>query len=272
MEFGVSTYVVPRRIDGGYLDPFHAAGISLIEIGFDPVHVDPDDVAQHRDIRDRLEALGMRAHSIHAGYDSRIAISDPDPGVRREFIRQARHAACIVTALGGDVVVVHPGGPVQGVVDMDAFAARVVAKLPELVYAVVDEGARVALENANPRGYPSDPRVLMELVQSFPSDKVGVCIDVGHAHLTRWKNDVIRTAAGRIITTHLHDNTAEEGGPDKHLVPGHGAIDWGEVMSAFHDAGYDGPWIFECGRPDEPPFRELPAAMEMLRRMWTGGV
>ena len=270
MEFGASTYVLPRRLDGDTLDEFRSAGVSLIEIGSAPVFVNPDDEQQHAAIRDHLARTGMRVHSIHAGHGLQFTMSAEDPSVRRETVRQARDAARIATALGGDVVVVHPGGPVAGVDDLDAFTARVVNGLPTLVDAVANEGARVALENANPRGFPSDPRVLMELVRMFPEEQVGVCIDVGHANLTSWGMNVIREAAGRIITTHLHDNHGPASAAlDEHLAPGHGTVDWNAVMRTFRRAGYRGPWIFECGRPDEPALERLAGAMNLLLAAWT---
>ncbi len=266
MEFGASTYVVEKRLDEDYLDRFVSAGFASLEIGAKPVFVDPDDAAQHVRLREHMARTGLRVHSIHAGHQLRFTMSSPDPAIRAETVRQAREAARIVNALGGDVVVVHPGGSVRDVADMDAFVGRACEGAAEVVRAVSAEGARVAFENANPNGFPSEPDMLMQIVGMFPREAVGVCIDTGHMNCTRWGTDVIAAAAGRIVSTHLHDN---DGASDRHLPPGHGNIDWDHVMRAFRNAGYDGPWIFECGEVGRPPFDEAAGSMQLLSDAWT---
>ena len=38
---------------------------------------------------------------------------------------------------------------------------------------------------------------------------VGICMDVGHAHMMGDLGDAIEACSGHIITTHLHDNRRE---------------------------------------------------------------
>jgi sugar phosphate isomerase/epimerase len=265
VEFGASTFVIPERIEPVYIDRFRAAGVACLEIGQRPVFVDPDDAEQHARIREHLALTGCRIHSIHAGHTLQHTMSHPDPDIRNETVRQARLAARIVVALGGDVVVVHPGGGTRDIDDMTGFLTRVRKGMPRIAEAVVEEGARVAVENANPNGFPMEPERLMEIVTAFPPEHVGVCIDTGHANFAGYTTEVIDAAAGRILTTHLHDN---HGALDEHLPPGQGTIDWHATMSAFHAAGYTGPWIFECGLAGEPPFADLPASMALLTDAW----
>ena len=196
MEFGVSTSCRQGRIDEAYIDDMRAAGVTVFEIGQRPVFVDPADTDQHRRIRDHLDATGCRFHSIRTGYTLPYTMTHSDPDMREETLRQAREAAGIIVALGGDVVVVHAGGGVRDVEDMDAFTERAIEGAPRIVEAVTSQGARVAFENANPNGFPNDPEVHMSIVEMFPPQQAGVCLDTGHAHFSGWDERVIDRAAG----------------------------------------------------------------------------
>jgi|GEM_PF-932982 len=265
MEFGMSTTVVKTRMDPDYVDRYRAVGMTCLEIGARPVFIDPEDREQQAILREHFEKTGTRAHSIHAPFQNRLTIAHEDAEVREEAIRSARVAARVIVALGGDVVVVHPGDVTREVADMDAYMSRVYDHLPRIVDAIVSEGARVAFENLLPERMPDHPDVLMALVERFPSELVGVCIDTGHAHCTQWKTEFIRRAASRIITTHIQDC---DGQNDQHLMPGYGSINWDSYMQAFYEAGYAGPWIFEVGKAGEAALEQAADAMNLLRGAW----
>ena len=59
---------------------------------------------------------------------------------------------------------------------------------------------------------------------------VGVCLDLGHAHITVGTAEAIRTLGDRIATVHVHDN---HGIKDEHLWPGDGTIDWPATAKAL---------------------------------------
>jgi sugar phosphate isomerase/epimerase len=54
-------------------------------------------------------------------------------------------------------------------------------------------------------------------------DQVGVCLDLGHAHVTVGIAEAVATLGARIASVHVHDN---HGMKDEHLWPGDGTIDW----------------------------------------------
>ena len=265
MEFGSTTNVIKERITPEYVDRYRAVGVTCLEIGAKVEFVGPDDAEQHALLREHFEKTGARAHSIHAQHKGGFTIANEDAAIRDAAIAQARMAARIIVALGGDVVVVHPGGVTREVADMDAYLARVREHAPRIVEAVSSEGARVAFENALPEHYPDRPDALMDLVEMFPLEQAGVCIDTGHANCTPWTTAAIRRAAGRILTTHVQDN---DGTRDMHIMPGHGTTDWDTFMQAFYDAGYGGPWVFECGGIGPLFFDHAAGSMQLLREAW----
>jgi sugar phosphate isomerase/epimerase len=78
---------------------------------------------------------------------------------------------------------------------------------------------------------------------------VGICLDVGHAHVMDDVGDAIEHCSGHILTTHLHDNRKKS---DDHLVPGEGSIDWPATLMSLQKVGYDGAWMFEIANTSSP--------------------
>jgi sugar phosphate isomerase/epimerase len=82
-------------------------------------------------------------------------------------------------------------------------------------------GVRLLVENLPSE--PSLPERLMYILEAGHLDQVGVCLDLGHAHITVGVSDAISTLEKRIVAVHVHDN---HGLKDEHLWPGDGSIDW----------------------------------------------
>jgi sugar phosphate isomerase/epimerase len=78
---------------------------------------------------------------------------------------------------------------------------------------------------------PTTPEHLMEILETGHLDKIGVCLDLGHAHLTVGVPEAIATLGARIVQVHAHDN---HGLKDEHLFPGDGAIDWPATTAALN--------------------------------------
>jgi sugar phosphate isomerase/epimerase len=95
-------------------------------------------------------------------------------------------------------------------------------------------GVRPLVENLT--GAPTTPEHLMEILATGHLDSIGVCLDLGHAHLTIGVREAIATLAGRIVSVHVHDN---HGLKDEHLFPGDGTIDWPPAAAALN--GLDAP-------------------------------
>jgi sugar phosphate isomerase/epimerase len=61
-------------------------------------------------------------------------------------------------------------------------------------------------------------------------DNVGVCLDLGHAHMTVGVAAAFTAFGARIASVHVHDNHAVK---DEHLWPGDGTIDWPVAAKAI---------------------------------------
>ena len=89
-------------------------------------------------------------------------------------------------------------------------------------------GVRPLVENLT--GDPTTPEHLMEILKIGHFDSTGVCLDLGHAHITVGVQQAIATFADRIVQVHVHDNHGQK---DEHLWPGDGRIDWPATAAAI---------------------------------------
>jgi sugar phosphate isomerase/epimerase len=89
-------------------------------------------------------------------------------------------------------------------------------------------GVRLLLENLVSE--PTTPEHLVTILELGHLSNVGICLDLGHAHITVGVAEAITTLGNRIATLHVHDNHAVK---DEHLWPGDGSIDWPATVQAI---------------------------------------
>jgi sugar phosphate isomerase/epimerase len=90
-------------------------------------------------------------------------------------------------------------------------------------------GVRPLVENLT--GEPTSPEHLMQILTGSHLDSIGVCLDLGHAHITVGILEAIATLGARIVQVHAHDN---HGLKDEHLLPGDGNTDWPATVTALN--------------------------------------
>jgi sugar phosphate isomerase/epimerase len=89
-------------------------------------------------------------------------------------------------------------------------------------------GVRLLVENLTSE--PTTPAHLLTILEMGHLDQVGVCLDLGHAHLTVGIEEAIATLGQHIASVHVHDN---DGLKDEHLWPGDGTIAWAFTAGAL---------------------------------------
>lgn len=97
---------------------------------------------------------------------------------------------------------------------------------------------------------------LVELVDSYENQYVGVCWDTGHANemkLDQYKS--ILLLEKRLKNLHINDNS---GTRDEHLAPGLGTIDWKRFIQALVEIEFDGTLTHETGQMT----RKAPRALQ----------
>jgi sugar phosphate isomerase/epimerase len=89
-------------------------------------------------------------------------------------------------------------------------------------------GVRLLVENLLSEATTPDHLVL--ILELGHLDNVGICLDLGHAHITVGVAEAVATLGSRIVSAHVHDN---HGLKDEHLWPGDGTIAWPAAAKAL---------------------------------------
>jgi sugar phosphate isomerase/epimerase len=201
-------------------------------------------------MRDWLRAAGLEAASMHGPiFDSfrngawgrPYSNASTQAAARQQAVDETTLAIDAARELGCAAVVLHlglPDGQRAAAPDNDPAAVR--RSLDAIAGAARGAGLRLALE-VMPNAL-STPSELLRWLDDEDDGGLGVCLDLGHAHLMGGVAEATETLSGHIITTHVHDNNGRE---DSHLVPFGGSIDWPGSLTALWKVGYAGPLVFE---------------------------
>src|SRR6201996_114446 len=92
-------------------------------------------------------------------------------------------------------------------------------------------GVKLLLENI--QNEVTQAANLVEIVRIGHFKDVGVCLDLGHAHLGEGISATIAELKPLIRSAHIHDNHGQK---DEHLWPGDGTIRWTESMEELRAA------------------------------------
>jgi len=233
---GTSTIIFPQEVRLGRdeIARIRDAGIPNIEVGaFNGLqHYDHNDEAQVDEIARACADLGVKVASVHCPL---VAYDNDDEDVRRETARQSIAAARAADRMGSDLIVCHFHNQPPSV-----QTAR------EMLDELDGCGVRIATEN----GINLTPYAAF--VDHFGTERLGICIDIGHTRVPEedWLNPF--TAPGRargivdicdyrLMHIHLHDYHNNE----DHKPPFEGEIEWGDLFDALDANGYDGALMFE---------------------------
>lgn len=94
-----------------------------------------------------------------------------------------------------------------------------------------------------------DPQIAKEIIDDANNDKLGINLDIGHAHCNSNTDvvDWIKNLGKRITYVHLHDNHGET---DEHLGLGKGNINLIKVLTALNEYSPNAVWALECNLED----------------------
>lgn len=246
----MSTYVyVKQRLHPGLLDGMVKAGAQAIEIFAARQHLDYANRKQHvREIADWFRASGIPLNSVHApmysDYESGrsgatpVNIADSDRGRRVEAMDEIKRALEIAEQIPFRFLIQHLGTSGEEF-DERKFEAAMTS-VEHLRAFAKPLGVCLALENIP--NELSTPDKLVEFIHTSHFEDVGVCFDLGHAHLAGGISQAFEILKPHIRSTHVHDNAGDR---DSHLWPGAGSINWKEVMELLRSAPHGPPLLLE---------------------------
>ncbi len=234
MQPGLSTHVfLEQRLGAGLLDTLHRSGAETIQIFAARHHFDYCDRASVREIATwfRSNNVGATMHQplyADTNWSRHLAptlnLIDVEKVRRIDAMDEVKRAMEAAEQIPLTAIVLHLGlGQDQWSQRSLEHSLTAIEHLKAFAHPL---GMKVLLENL-----PNDvstPEHLMEIVKVGHFDKVGICLDVGHAHLCYGGVDAAFEACGQRMTQmHLHDN---HGTLDEHLWPGSGTLDWAGVV------------------------------------------
>lgn len=219
------------------------------------LHLD-DWKKQVEEIRNEAERLGCVFSQSHPPYRRGREGTFPT-AEEEEFFRAMSLRALEITAmLGAKWAVIHPVMDVNADLnDVDAqvhYNQQMFAREAELAQKL---GIGLAFENmfdGEQRRFGSTAEDLIAIQDSFHSDHIGVCWDVGHANRMYHAQQLlaIRKLGSRIKALHIDDNLGKD---DLHLLPFEGNVAWEQVMHTLHDSGCNADLIYEIRNNSNMP-------------------
>ena len=274
-KFGVSTHLYhEQRLQREHLLDISRHGFEAVEVFATRSHFDYHDASAVKSLRDWLAESRLTLHSVHApitdifanGKTHRIySTATRDTDARKAALQEIFAAINIARTVPFRYLVVHLGvpsawqpGPEENSRDAAVRSVEDICQLAESL------DVQVALEvMGNNLSTAGDLIDILE--RSFDGADLGICMDVGHAHLLGDTPEAIETTSEYLVTTHIHDNRRQH---DDHLVPFQGTINWPATMMAFEKIGYDGVLMYEV-RAAESTTTMLDRAAAARRRLET---
>jgi sugar phosphate isomerase/epimerase len=235
----MSTYVhINKRLHAGLLETLKRGGAQAVEIFAARGHFDYHDKEHVREIAAWLKSEGVAFHSMHSpiymsnhfrsGQPS-LNIVDMDKRQRIEAMDEIKRAIEVAELVPFQFLVQHIGRSDES--DDPRKIDFALSSIEHLRAFARPLGVTLLLENT-----PSDlaaPEKLREILKDLHYPDLGICFDTGHAHLTGSVHQAFDVLAGRIRSTHVHDNHHDL---DSHLWPGEGSIDWNQTMELLRTA------------------------------------
>jgi sugar phosphate isomerase/epimerase len=272
-RFGVSTHLYhEERLQNTHLFEIAAHGFEAVEVFATRSHFDYHDGAAVQSLRTWLADAQLTLHSVHAPITDVFAngkaqrtfsTAARDPESRAATLREIGAAVNMARVVPFQFLVVHLGVPQAQQPPPDDNIRDAAIRSVEEIYALAEPlGVRVALEVMG-NNLSTAPDLIDFLEHSFEGADLGICMDVGHAHLLGDTPEAIETTSEFLLTTHIHDNRRQS---DDHLVPFQGSINWAATVMAFEKIGYDGVLMYEV-KAAESTRATLERAVAARRRL-----
>ena len=214
--------------------------------GFDCVEVNPGELqgeelaASCRQLRQWADTTGLEIWSVHIPYGLAFDISAPGEPERAEVVERVRAMIHSCAPLGAKKFVIHASFEPVKIEERVAKLAASRKSLPELQQTAVAQGAQMVVEGLPRTCLGNTSHEMLSILADAPG--VGICCDTNHL-LQETTQDFIRAVGPLVRTVHIADYDGED---ERHWLPGKGVIDWSAVVGALVEAGYPGPFMFEC--------------------------
>ena len=236
----LSTHVFLRqRLHPGLLDTLARGGAQAIEVFAARQHFDYTSRQHIKEIADWFQSSEVKPHSLHApiyadsemgrGGMPAINVVHNEKSRRIDGMDEVKRALEAAEILHYQFLILHIGDR-DSAWDERALEHALTA-IEHLKAFGGPLGVKLLLENI--QNDVTTPANLAEIIRVGHFANVGVCFDIGHAHLMEGVDSSLETLLPLIGSTHLHDNHHDR---DAHLWPGDGTIGWEAPIAALKTA------------------------------------
>jgi sugar phosphate isomerase/epimerase len=236
----ISSHVfLNHRLHPGLLDVFARAGAQGVELFAARQHFDYTSRPHVREMAEWFEANPAEAFSVHAplwsdtemgrGGAPAVNVIHPEKSRRIDAMDEIKRALEVAETLPFRFLILHLGER------EDSWGPRAlehsITALEHLRAFANPLGVKLLVENL--QGDVARPSHLVEILTAGHFQDIGVCLDVGHAHLGDGVASTLSEVNAYVRSSHLHDN---KGDKDAHLWPGDGTIHWEEALGGLKAA------------------------------------
>ncbi len=232
MKLAFSTNAYMRMPLEQAIERIASIGYEGVELMADVPHLWPAGLleGQKQACRDALHRYGLDISNINAFMMNAVADPrqpywypswiEPYAPYRRIRIEHTKRALTLAKELSAPNVTTEPGGPVP----------------PQMTFEVA---LRTFVEVLKP--VVEHAEQYLALADKIQSPALGVNLDIGHMYCVgEDPAESVRMLAPHIRHVHLEDIAPSR--EHRHLIPGHGAIDFRSTLRALKEIGYKG-WI-----------------------------
>jgi sugar phosphate isomerase/epimerase len=230
-----------QRLHPGLLELAGRSGAQAVELFAARQHFDYTSREHVRELCEWFRSNAVEPYSMHAPlYPDRemgragapsVNVIHPEKARRIDAMDEIKRALESAEHIPFKHMVVHLGEREDGWSQRTIEYAQ--TALEHLGAFARPLGVRLLVENLT--SDPTTPEHLVSILEIGHLDNVGVCLDLGHAHIKVGIPEAVGVLGKRVVSLHVHDN---HGIRDEHLWPGDGTIDWPatvEVLKSVPD-------------------------------------
>jgi sugar phosphate isomerase/epimerase len=236
----ISTHVfLSQRLHPGLLDALAKGGAQGIELFAARQHFDYASRTHVREIADWFHANPVSSYSMHMPIHTEtetarsgapaVNVVHPEKSRRIDAMDEIKRSLEVAEQISFEFLILHLGER------EDRWNPRTLehalTAIEHLRAFARPLGVKLLLENI--RNEVTQPQNLLEILSTGHFKDVGLCLDLGHAHIEDNLRAALEEWKPLISSAHIHDN---HGLKDEHLWPGDGTIDWTEAMEGLHSA------------------------------------
>jgi sugar phosphate isomerase/epimerase len=274
----ISSHVfLNHRLHPGLLDVFARAGAQGVELFCARQHFDYTSRPHVREVAEWFGSNSAEAFSMHAplwsdtemgrGGAPTVNVIHPEKSRRIDAMDEIKRALEVAETLPFRFLILHLGER------EDSWGPRAlehsITALEHLRAFANPLGVKLLVENL--QGDVARPSNLVEILTTGHFQDIGVCLDVGHAHLGDGVAASLSELNRYVRSSHLHDN---KGDKDAHLWPGDGTIQWDDTLGDLNAAPQGPAGVLEIhytlGEPVETVGEKAKrafAAMDAAKRL-----